>query len=76
MAQYYPRTCDRCEFCAVRVVRGHEALTCHRYAPRPLNGGSGEGWADYEWPIVAAKEFCGEFVPSEEQIVERGEEGR
>lgn len=55
------KTCSRCAFSAVSVVKGHEALTCHRYAPHPLVGGSGTGWSDYEWPVVATTEFCGEW---------------
>ena len=36
---------------------------CHRYAPQPLVGGSGQGWADWEWPSVRGKiDFCGEYV--------------
>jgi len=35
--------------------------TCHRYAPRPLTGGSGQGWSDWEWPKVYTGSFCGEF---------------
>lgn len=35
---------------------------CHRHAPRPLDGGSGTGWSDWEWPAVIESEFCGEWV--------------
>jgi len=34
---------------------------CHRYAPRPLEGGTGTGWSDYEWPSVEDTDGCGEF---------------
>lgn len=59
------RRCDQCAFAAVSVVQGYEALTCHRYAPQPLVGGSGTGWADYQWPVVCNGDFCGEFQPKD-----------
>ena len=34
---------------------------CHRYAPQPLVGGSGTGWAEWHWPKVTKEDFCGEF---------------
>jgi hypothetical protein len=55
-------TCENCLYSKVSNVRGHDKLTCHRYAPSPLSGGSGQGWADYEWPVVHAEEFCGEWA--------------
>jgi len=35
---------------------------CHRYAPKPLEGGSGSGWSGYEWPAARKVDWCGEFV--------------
>jgi hypothetical protein len=41
--------------------RGDRAGWCRRYAPKPLVGGSGTGWADYEWPSVYSDDWCGEW---------------
>jgi hypothetical protein len=41
----------------IRVENGH----CHRYAPKPLGGGSGTGWSAWEWPSVRPNDFCGEW---------------
>ena len=35
---------------------------CKRYAPRPLIGGTGTGWSDFEWPSVNTDDGCGEWV--------------
>lgn len=37
------------------------AFQCRRYAPKPLIGGSGTGWRDWEWPKVRPDDLCGEF---------------
>jgi len=57
--------CLDCIYSAHSVVRGYESLTCHRYAPHPLAGGSGTGWSDFDWPVVGINEFCGEFKSRE-----------
>ncbi len=43
-------------------VSGAESGECHRYAPRPLAGGTGTGWTDWAWPSLATTESCGEHV--------------
>jgi hypothetical protein len=61
-------TCQKCRFfvkfepdgVAQEPRRGGNGH-CHRHAPEPLAGGSGTGWADFEWPSVKDTEFCGEF---------------
>ena len=57
--------CADCVFSAVSVVKGHEALTCHRYAPRPDQGGVGYGESPWAWPVVGTDEFCGEYKARE-----------
>lgn len=63
----------RCDTCVFYVAhsdlqddarpnrRGRDHGTCHRYAPHPLEGGSGTGWADFEWPSVRWDDRCGEW---------------
>lgn len=41
--------------------------TCRRYAPRPLIGGSGTGWSDWDWPVVSITDRCGEFTPPDRE---------
>lgn len=53
-------TCGNCYFGRESIVDGHKTLTCHRYAPQPLACGVGAGWSDWQWPVVAGDEFCGE----------------
>jgi len=57
----YAYQCGSCRFAKISVVKGYDALTCHRYAPRPLNGGVGTGESPWEWPVVAVNESCGEY---------------
>ena len=63
------RFLPRCKTCAhysadveIEGRRGKDG-DCHRYAPRPLVGGSGQGWSDWEWPSVNEDDFCGEWHP-------------
>jgi len=62
--------CNSCEFFEPWSVANHGPNTkpnsggdgwCHRYAPKPLHGGSGIGWSDWEWPSISAQDSCGEF---------------
>ena len=58
-------SCESCEYfipCEVKLGRRGKDGECRRYAPRPLSGGSGEGWADWEWPTVGKLEWCGEYL--------------
>jgi hypothetical protein len=62
MTNPYENCCGSCRFSKVSVVKGFEALTCHRYAPKPLIGGVGTGESDWEWPVIGIGEFCGEYA--------------
>ena len=61
--------CKKCMFSRSGLDRklNQVVLTCHRYAPKPLVGGSGQGWSNWEWPQVEQDDFCGEFVLGEEK---------
>ena len=61
--------CQNCYYAVVSIVDGHEALTCHRYAPRPLSGGAGTGWSDWQWPVVGGDDFCGEHSTAEREVI-------
>jgi len=37
---------------------------CRRFAPKPLGGGPGTGWNDFEWPSVREIDWCGEWRPA------------
>jgi hypothetical protein len=66
--------CENCKYCIVdnemkeewengewvkKIKRSYHA--CHRYAPRMING-AGTGWAEWTWPEVDRKDWCGEYV--------------
>ena len=52
---------DSIFFLPLMLNRDEEKGQCRRYAPKPLAGGTGTGWSDWEWPTVNDYSWCGEF---------------
>ena len=52
--------CKTCRWWKSKVSKGSTDGECHRYAPKPLVGGSGTDWTDWAWPKVMNFDFCGE----------------
>lgn len=64
--------CASCRYAQAGVVHARKGTTywCRRYAPRPGVEILARQW---DWPIVKAEDWCGEFMPGTKAHGRHGE---